>query len=109
MTLLDMRHQQARRTPQPDLKNWGILFLAMAALGATPGDAGPSGKLIGVVSGLLLVGLVLYQTYQLLLPLIEDGDRYLTWTISILVVLLLVKTLALLAFTGFGTDVGSYE
>jgi dolichyl-phosphate-mannose--protein O-mannosyl transferase/Gpi18-like mannosyltransferase len=81
----------------------------MAALGATPGDAGPSGKLIGVVSGLLLVGLVLYQTYQLLLPLIEDGDRYLTWTISILVVLLLVKTLALLAFTGFGTDVGSYE
>ena len=34
----------------------------MAALGATPPGSGPSGKLIGIVSGCVLFGLVLYQS-----------------------------------------------
>src|ERR1019366_226497 len=65
--------------------------------------------LIGIVSGFLLFALVLYQVYLMLLPLIEDGDKYLTSAIFILVALGLVKTLALLAFPGFGVDVGSYQ
>ena len=81
----------------------------MAALGAAPAASGSSGKLIGVVSGFILFGLVLYQVYQLLIPLIRDGDQYLSWAIFILVALGLVKTMGLLAFSGFGTDVGSYQ
>ena len=50
----------------------------------------PRDNLIGVVSGFVLFGLVLYHgIYQLLIPLIEDGNRYLGWTIFILVGLFL--------------------
>src|SRR5208282_3180505 len=66
-------------------------------------------KLIGIISGFVLFGLVLYQLYQLLLPFLEEGDQFFTWAMFILVVLYLVKTLALLGFSGFGTDVGSYQ
>ncbi len=81
----------------------------MAALGATPPGNGPSGKLIGIVSGCVLFGLVLYEIYQLLVPLIEDEDEYLRWVIFSLVGLLIIKTMGLMAFSGFGTDVGSYQ
>jgi len=48
----------------------------MAALGATPPPSGPSGKFLGIVSGTLLFGVVLYQIYLVVWPLIEDGDEY---------------------------------
>jgi Gpi18-like mannosyltransferase/predicted membrane-bound dolichyl-phosphate-mannose-protein mannosyltransferase len=81
----------------------------MAALGAMPSPSAPSGKLLGVISGSLLFGLVLYQVYLVVWPLHEEGDGYLTWAILIVTGLWLVKTLALLAFPGFGVDVGSYQ
>jgi dolichyl-phosphate-mannose--protein O-mannosyl transferase len=81
----------------------------MATLGATPPPTGPSGKLLGILSGGMLFAMVLYQVYAVLAPLIEDGDEYLTSAIFILVALWLLKTLALLAFPGFGVDVGSYQ
>ncbi len=68
---------RARRASQPNWVNFGVLFLAMAALGATPATNGSSGKLVGIVSGRLLFGLVLYQVYLVLLRIIEDGDEYL--------------------------------
>jgi dolichyl-phosphate-mannose--protein O-mannosyl transferase/Gpi18-like mannosyltransferase len=109
MSLLNLRQDVARRAQQPDWATWGVLFLAITALGAAPATSGPSGKLIGIISGFVLFGLVLYQLYQLLLPFLEEGDQFFTWAMFILVVLYLVKTLALLGFSGFGTDVGSYQ
>src|SRR5271170_243424 len=109
MSLLNLRQDVARRAQQPDWATWGVLFLAITALGAAPATSGPSGKLIGIISGFVLFGLVLYQLYHLLLPFLEEGDQFFTWAMFILVVLYLVKTLALLGFSGFGTDVGSYE
>jgi Gpi18-like mannosyltransferase/predicted membrane-bound dolichyl-phosphate-mannose-protein mannosyltransferase len=89
--------------------NWVAMFLAMATLGATPEPGGSSGKLIGLVSGVLLIGIVLYELYLILLPLIEEGDQSLTSVLFILVSLWMLKTVALLAFPGFGVDVGSYQ
>src|SRR3984893_9889389 len=109
MSLMSARQNRARRAPQPNWVNWGLLFLAMAALGATPPPTGPSGKILGILSGGLLFALVLYEVYLVLRPLIDDGDEYLTSAVFILVALWLLKTLALLAFPGFGVDVGSYQ
>lgn len=81
----------------------------MVALGATPSSDAPSGKLVGIISGAILFGLVLYQVYLVLLPLWEDGDEQLVRAVFILVALWLVKTMSLYAFSGFGVDVGSYQ
>ncbi len=109
MSLMSRRQNRVQPALQPNWLNWGVLFLAMAALGATPPPNGPSGKILGIVSGTLLFGLVLYQGYLVLSPLFEDGDEYLIRAIFILIALWLVKTLALMAFPGFGVDVGSYQ
>jgi len=108
--MFEMRARNNRTSlTQPDWVIWGVLFLAMAALGATPAESGPNGKLLGLIGGGLLFSLVLYEIYLVMLPLWEDGDQYLTIAIFIVVALWLVKTLALLAFPGFGVDVGSYQ
>jgi dolichyl-phosphate-mannose--protein O-mannosyl transferase/Gpi18-like mannosyltransferase len=109
MAFLNLRQDRVRLAPASNWATWGVIFLALAALGAAPAAGGSSGKLIGIVSGIVLFGLVLFQIYQLTIPLIEEGDSYLRWVLLILVMLFLVKTMALLQFSGFGTDVGSYE
>jgi dolichyl-phosphate-mannose--protein O-mannosyl transferase/Gpi18-like mannosyltransferase len=99
-----------RRSPQtPAWVNMAVLFAAMAALGATPAPTGPSGKVLGIVSAIVLFGIVLYQSWILLAPLVDEGDESLYTAIFVLIALWAVKTLALLAFPGFGVDVGSYQ
>ncbi len=101
--------QNGAPAARPDWLKWGLLFLAMAALGATPAPGAPDGKILGLLGGGLLFSLVLYEVYLILWPLYEEGDQYLTIAIFAVVVLWSLKTLALFAFPGFGVDVGSYQ
>ena len=82
-----MARQIVRRpwSQKPTWMNWVAMFLAMAALGATPEAGGSSGKLIGLASGLILIGIVLYELYLILIPLIEEGDQSFTSVLFILV------------------------
>ena len=101
MSLLNQRHNRARGSAQPDWATWGVLFLSMAAFGARLAQR-PERETNRHRQRLVLFGLVLYQLYRLLVPLIEEGDKYLDPGDLHSVRLAIVKTMGLLAFSGFG-------
>jgi dolichyl-phosphate-mannose-protein mannosyltransferase len=68
-----------------------------------------SGWVPGIIAGLLITAVIAYAFYLCARPVIEAQDRALPKAVALLVILWLVKSLALLAFHGFQTDVGSYE
>jgi len=109
MFLSNARQDVGRRAPQSNWMKWAAVLLAIVALGAEPEPSGPDGKLLGVVSCALLFGLVIYTVYLTIRPLIDDADEQFFVALLIIAGLWIVKTLALLAFEGFGVDVGTYQ
>ncbi|MGH8012392.1 MAG: hypothetical protein ACREQ4_07830, partial [Candidatus Binataceae bacterium] len=72
-------------------------------------SAWASGRVPGVAAGLLITALVAYGVFLCLRPMIAARDRALPKAVLLLAALWIAKTLALLAFHGFQTDVGTYE
>jgi len=84
--------------------------LAIVTLGAGPADAGaPSGKLIGVISALVMLGIVAYAFALAVGSLRGDHEAGLDSALVGLAALAVIKTAMLPFFPGFGPDVGSYQ
>ncbi|HTW89606.1 MAG TPA: phospholipid carrier-dependent glycosyltransferase [Candidatus Binataceae bacterium] len=73
------------------------------------GGAIANGKLAGLFSGLVLLGLVLYAIWLCAAPLLHDPDAGLGSALLILLAIWIAKTSLLPLFPGFGPDVGSYQ
>ncbi len=65
-------------------------------------------KLLGVVCGALLLGIVALALRRVMLPLWRDRDSDFRRALLVLVALWIVKTALLPFFPGFGADVSSY-
>jgi Gpi18-like mannosyltransferase/predicted membrane-bound dolichyl-phosphate-mannose-protein mannosyltransferase len=68
-----------------------------------------TGKLPGMVSGLLLLGLLCYSFYVYSAPLLKDRDRSFMWALAILFGIAMLKVALLPLFDGYSNDVSSYE
>src|SRR5580704_12598917 len=71
--------------------------------------AARTGKLPGMISGLLLLALLGYSIYIYAAPLLKNRDRSLGWALAILSVVALIKILLLPWFDGYKNDISSYE
>jgi dolichyl-phosphate-mannose-protein mannosyltransferase len=75
-----------------------------------PGAAvGQTGKVPGVVSGVLLLALILYSLYVYAGPLVRNSDRSLVRALFILFIIALVKFALMPWFSGYANDISSYE
>ena len=63
--------------------------------------AAHTGKLPGMISGLLLLALLGYSVYVYAAPLLKDRDRSLGWALAILSVVAIVKIALLPLFDGY--------
>jgi Gpi18-like mannosyltransferase/predicted membrane-bound dolichyl-phosphate-mannose-protein mannosyltransferase len=63
----------------------------------------------GILAGTVLAALVCYGLFLAVVPVARAQTREFKRAAGLLVVLLLIKTVALLFFTGFHVDVGTYE
>ncbi len=90
-----------------------LMLLALAgvcaAAGAPTAAPAQTGKLPGMISGLLLLALLCYSIYVLAAPLLKDRDRSLMWALAILLAVAIVKLALLPWFDGYKNDVSSYE
>jgi dolichyl-phosphate-mannose--protein O-mannosyl transferase len=68
-----------------------------------------TGKLPGLVSGLLLLALLCYSVYVYTAPLLRDRNRSLWWALAILFGVAIVKLALLPWFDGYKNDISSYE
>ncbi|MGH7913756.1 MAG: phospholipid carrier-dependent glycosyltransferase [Candidatus Binataceae bacterium] len=82
---------------------------ACAAADVPAPAAAQTGKLPGMVSGLLLLALLCYSVYVFAAPLLKDRDRSLMWALGILFVIAIVKLALLPWFDGYKNDISSYE
>ncbi|MGH7948647.1 MAG: hypothetical protein ACREQF_05435, partial [Candidatus Binataceae bacterium] len=67
-----------------------------------------TGKLLGVVCGALLLGILALALRRAMLPLWRDREADFRRALLVLVALWIVKTALLPLFPGFGADVSSY-
>jgi predicted membrane-bound dolichyl-phosphate-mannose-protein mannosyltransferase/Gpi18-like mannosyltransferase len=74
-----------------------------------PASALQSGKLPGVVSGLLLLALLGYSLYLYISPLLKSRDRDFLWALAMLLAITAVKFAMLPFFDGYRNDIASYE
>ncbi|MGH7779952.1 MAG: phospholipid carrier-dependent glycosyltransferase, partial [Candidatus Binataceae bacterium] len=87
-----------------------IAAIALVTIGAGPADtAGPSGKLIGFVSAIVLLGVVAYAFATSVGSLRGDDEAGIDSALIGLAALAVIKTAMLPFFPGFGPDVGSYQ
>jgi len=68
-----------------------------------------NGKLAGLFSGLVLLGLTLYALWLFAEPLLNDPQAGIGSALLILLAIWVAKTSLLPLFPGFGPDVGSYQ
>ena len=108
----------AARSSSPTRHVASICFVASLMLVAFTGvcsaaDAAPAaaqtGKLPGMISGLLLLALLGYSIYIYTAPLLKDRDRSLVWALAILCTVAIVKLALLPWFDGYHNDIASYE
>ncbi len=74
-----------------------------------PAAVAQTGKLPGMISGLLLLALLCYSVYVYGAPLLRNRDRSLAWALAILSGIAIVKLALLPLFSGYSNDVSSYE
>src|SRR5271156_5755210 len=90
-----------------------LMFWALAGVCAAAGVAAPvaarTGKLPGLISGLLLLALLGYSIYIYTAPLLKDRDPSIVWALAILCVVAIVKLALLPWFDGYKNDISSYE
>jgi predicted membrane-bound dolichyl-phosphate-mannose-protein mannosyltransferase/Gpi18-like mannosyltransferase len=80
-----------------------------AAADVPAAPAAQTGKLPGMVSGLLLLALLCYSAYVYSAPLLRSRDRSLQRAAAILFGIAVVKFALLPLFVGYSNDVSSYE
>src|SRR5579862_2486330 len=68
-----------------------------------------TGKLPGLISGLLLLALLCYSVYVYAAPLLKDCDRSILRALVILSGVAIIKILLLPWFDGYHNDIVSYE
>jgi dolichyl-phosphate-mannose--protein O-mannosyl transferase/Gpi18-like mannosyltransferase len=86
------------------------MLVGVSAAGDTSVAASAqTGKLPGLLSGLLLLAMLGYSLYVYAAPLLKDRDRSLLWMLAILFGLAIVKVLLLPWFDGYQNDISSYE
>jgi Gpi18-like mannosyltransferase/predicted membrane-bound dolichyl-phosphate-mannose-protein mannosyltransferase len=71
--------------------------------------AAQTGKLPGMISGLLLLALLCYSIYIYTAPLLKDRDLSIVWALAILCGVAIVKLALLPWFDGYKNDISSYE
>ncbi len=71
--------------------------------------AAQTGKLPGMISGLLLLALLCYSIYVFAAPLLRDRDRSIVWALAILSGIAIIKILLLPWLDGYKHDISSYE
>jgi Gpi18-like mannosyltransferase/4-amino-4-deoxy-L-arabinose transferase-like glycosyltransferase len=88
-----------------------VVVLALAGLAATTpqADGGPSGKLVGLFSAVVLAAIVALTFAREIEPARGEPDSRIETVLVVLVVLAVVKLFLLPFFPGFGPDVGSYQ
>ena len=87
-----------------------IVLLSSASAWAEEADnSGVDGKAIGMLTGTVLIGLVIYALFIYLKPLFLDRDSGIKWAAILLVAIGIVKIALVPLFPGLGIDVGSYE
>jgi dolichyl-phosphate-mannose-protein mannosyltransferase len=74
-----------------------------------PPPAPASGKLPGLVSGLLLLALLAYSLYLYTAPLLKDRAPELGGVLGVLLAIAAVKFALLPLFSGYSNDISSYE
>lgn len=74
-----------------------------------PAAGAQTGKLPGLVSGLLLLALLGYSVYVYTAPLVKNRDRSLRWALAILFAVAMAKLVLLPWFDGYKNDISSYE
>ena len=109
----------AARSSSPTRHVASICFVASLMLLAFTGvcsaadvaapAAAQTGKLPGMISGLLLLALLGYSIYIYTAPLLKDRDRSLVWALAILCTVAIVKLALLPWFDGYHNDIASYE
>jgi predicted membrane-bound dolichyl-phosphate-mannose-protein mannosyltransferase len=88
----------------------GVLALIpSAALAADGALAGPTGIIPGIFAGLVLAALFAYALWTYAEPLVRARDRAFGSVLLGLLVLWGLKTLALIIFTGYALDLGTFE
>jgi Gpi18-like mannosyltransferase/4-amino-4-deoxy-L-arabinose transferase-like glycosyltransferase len=85
------------------------LGLACLAAAAPEAGGGPSGKLAGLLSAVVLVAIVAFTFAREVEPVRREPDSGIETVLVILIVLAVVKLFLLPFFPGFGPDVGSYQ
>jgi Gpi18-like mannosyltransferase/predicted membrane-bound dolichyl-phosphate-mannose-protein mannosyltransferase len=89
------------------------MLLTFAGVCAAADVAAPAatqtGKLPGLISGLLLLGLLGYSIYIYTAPLLKDRDRSIVRALAILCAVAIVKFALLPLFDGYKNDISSYE
>ena len=89
----------------------GILFgfaVPAAAADLMPRSSGID-VASGILAGMLLAGLICYCLWLAVVPIAKKARSDLKRAAGLLVALLIIKTVALLFFSGFPIDVGTYE
>ena len=86
-----------------------MLLTLAGSCAAADAPAAQTGKLPGMISGLLLLALLCYSVYVYGAPLLKDRDRSLVWALGILFGIAVVKLGLLPLFNGYSNDVSSYE
>src|SRR5215469_8424354 len=107
----DMRGVEGRAARPIAITSLGLFaFAAVSAAGELPASAaGPDGKLIGFVSGLLLLVLVCYSIYVFAAPLLRERDPTLVVALAIVASIAIVKFALMPWFDGYHNDISSYE
>jgi Gpi18-like mannosyltransferase/predicted membrane-bound dolichyl-phosphate-mannose-protein mannosyltransferase len=95
---------------------WTVALLTLLALAGVCAAADSpatvparTGKLPGLISGLLLLALLCYSIYIYTAPLLEDRDRSIVRALVILSGVAIIKILLLPWFDGYHNDIVSYE
>ncbi len=87
-----------------------LAFAGVCAAADVPAPApAQTGKLPGLISGLLLLALLCYSIYVFAAPLLKDRDRSIVWALAMLFGVATIKILLLPWFDGYHNDISSYE
>jgi Gpi18-like mannosyltransferase/predicted membrane-bound dolichyl-phosphate-mannose-protein mannosyltransferase len=100
-----------RFAPIPVLASLMLLTLGRvcAAADMPAAAAAQTGKLPGLISGLLLLALLGYSIYLYTAPLLRGRDRSLLWALAIVLGVTVLKLALLPWFDGYRNDIASYE
>ncbi|HVN64086.1 MAG TPA: phospholipid carrier-dependent glycosyltransferase, partial [Candidatus Binataceae bacterium] len=89
---------------------FGAALLALFSIAATsPASSEPSGKFLGVISGLTLLAIVCYAIYDYMWPVFDENRSTMTFILIALALFSIIKLILLNFNPGFGVDVGDYQ